>query len=565
MDYNERYLEWKSFARDDETAAELLRMENDEPEKKSRFSEELNFGTAGLRGKMGAGTNRMNIYTVRKATQGFAEYVKKHGGAGAGVAISFDTRKYSQRFAQIAARCLAANGIKTYLFTSAASVPELSFAILHLKAFGGIAITASHNPKDYNGFKAYAPWGGQLLDDKAKEVTGCIDGVCGFGAALDMDLDEAVKNGIVEIIGEDIDSEYQKRLLELPLRKDNIEKYAQDITFVYTPLYGTGLRTFTGVFKRLAYRYLLVDEQCVPDPEFPGMTAPNPEDETAMKKAVELAKRVSADIAMGTDPDADRMGAAAPNREGEYIMLSGNQIGCIIIEYLLRQMKESGRLRPGDYIVKSFVSTRMADEIAKSYGIECVTVPTGFKYVADAINKRKRGRFVFGFEESGGFLAGDIARDKDGVMAMLLILETLCECKEKGETLYSRLQSLYGAYGWHNEKVISAQMEGEDGMMRISAIMRGLRTAPPELLGGQKVLGYADYKDGKYKYPGGMKPLDFPRENAVIFDLEKGWFCVRPSGTEPKIKIYAAVCGKTQEEAKRLSDALAAEARKLIG
>lgn len=564
MDYKATFEEWKKLKADAEIAAELTNMERDEVEIRNRFSTELKFGTAGMRGKLGAGTDRMNVYTVGRATQGLCEYAIENGGQSGGMAVAYDTRKNSALFAQVAALVFAANGIKTYLFEAATSVPELSFAVRSLGAFGGVVITASHNPKDYNGYKVYAPWGGQLLNEASDRIMRCIEGVCGISEVKSMSKDEAVKQGLLVMLGHDMDKEYYRRLAGIAKRPENIKAYAGQIALVYTPLYGTGLRTFRGVMSGLPYKYSFVEEQCAPDPEFPGMKAPNPEDPAAMEKAIKAASEINADIAFGTDPDADRMGAAVRDENGEFVMLSGNQIGCLIAEYLLRQRKESGELKPEDYIAKSFVSTAMAERIASDMGAQCVTVPTGFKYIGDLKNTRKQGTFVFGFEESYGFLAGDFEADKDGVMALLLLLEVMCECKAAGETLYGRLKALYGKYGWHRESVINAAMEGDGGMKRIEAIMERLRETPPMSFGAQKTVAVTDYLNGIHKDGKGAKFINFPSENALKFTLEKGWVCVRPSGTEPKIKVYTAVCGGTDDEALKLLAELESAAKKLL-
>ncbi|MGI5850061.1 MAG: phospho-sugar mutase [Christensenellales bacterium] len=564
MGHKETYKQWKEMADDAEVAAELLNIEDNETEIKSRFSTELRFGTAGLRSKLGAGTNRMNVYTVGRATQGLSEYVKGKGGQTAGMVIAYDTRKNSKLFAQTAALCFAANGIKAYLFDKATSVPELSFAIRHLQAFGGVVITASHNPKDYNGYKAYASWGGQLLSEASAQVTKLIEAVGGFDRVLSMNKDEAIQKGLLVMLGDSIDNAYYQRLIEMAKRPENVQRYAGDIHFVYTPLFGTGMRTFSGVLKNMPYRYTLVEDQISPDPEFPGLIAPNPEDERAMKKAIALAQAVGADIAFGTDPDADRLGAAIPNENGAFIMLSGNQVGCIIVDYLLRQRKDSGLLKTSDYIVKSFVSTRMADEIAQRYGIECLTVPTGFKYIADAMNRLENRQFVFGFEESCGFLADGFLADKDGIMAGLLLLEVLCECKKNGETLYQRLRALYQKYGWHKEKVLDAMLDCTGGMDKVKTIMQSLRNSPPSVLGRQNVSCFTDYLSGVVKDSSGIRHIDFPSENALSFTLDKGWFCIRPSGTEPKLRVYFGAREQSNEACDQLMKELERDARAMI-
>lgn len=565
MEDNEKYSKWKKFALDAEIAAELLDMENNETEIHNRFSTELRFGTAGLRSKLGAGTNRMNVYTVGRASQGLSAYVLKHGGEQKGMVIAYDTRKNSDVFAEATALCFAANGIKTFLFKQITSVPELSFAIKHLNAFGGVVITASHNPKDYNGYKAYTSWGGQFLGDACEEVTNHIQDVKGFDQVLTMNKAEALEKGLLIMVGEDIDKEYYQRLLDMAKRPENIKKYADDIHVVYTPLFGTGMRTFSGVIQQMPYHVSLVESQCEPNSEFPGLDSPNPEDKNTMKKAIELAREVGADIAFGTDPDADRLGVAIPSDSGEYIMMSGNQVACIIIDYLLRHRKDTGILTPSDYIVKSFVSTRMADDIAKSFGIECITVPTGFKFISDTLNNKQKDRcFIFGFEESCGFLADNFIGDKDGMMAGMLLLEVLCECKKTGETLYQRLSSLYQKYGWHKDKVINTLLEGADGMDKVKSIMKNLRDNPPTMFGDQHVLSYTDYQSSVCKDKDCSKNIDFPRSNALCFTLEKGWLCIRPSGTEPKLRVYFGVCDTTNEASEKLLSALEKEAKAML-
>ena len=564
MEYLNAYNEWKKRATDAEIVSELVSLENNEDEIKNRFSTEMSFGTAGLRSKLGAGTNRMNVYTVGRATQGLSKYVIGQNGQSAGMVVAYDTRKNSDRFAKTTALCFAANGIKTYLFEKPTSVPELSFTIRRLSAFGGVVITASHNPKEYNGYKVYASWGGQLLNAPSKEVTSLIEGIDCFDNVLHMDEEDAIEKGLLVMLGEEMDGAYYERLLGVTKRPENIRNYGAGVHFVYTPLFGTGMRTFAGVIKKLPYQYTLVEDQMMPDSEFPGLAAPNPENPRTMKKAVELAKAAGADIAFGTDPDADRLGAAVPLENGDFIMLTGNQVGCIIIDYLLEQRKEAGTLTSSDFIVKSFVSTRMADEIAQSFGVECVTVPTGFKYIADAINRLSNQRFVFGFEESCGYLADDYAADKDGMLAGLLLLEVMCECKKNGITLYQRLISLYQKYGWHKEKVLDTMLDFPGGMDRIKDVLSGLREKPPAVFGGLRVLSFTDYLTGMVREAGAEKKIDFPSENALEFRLEKGWMCIRPSGTEPKLRIYFGAREKTNEACETLLSAIEKDAKALI-
>ena len=563
MGYKDTFAEWSKKALDTEVAAELIKMANDDEEIKSRFADTMHFGTAGLRSKLGAGANRMNIYTVRRATQGLSAYVLAYGGGA--MVVAYDTRKNSDIFAEATALCFAANGIKTYLFDRATSVPELSFAIRSLGAFGGVAITASHNPSEYNGYKVYASWGGQLLGDASAEVTGYIERTHCFDTVQTMDKKKALSTGLLEMIDDDIDTVYYARLAAMAKRREDIKIYGGDIRVVYTPLFGTGMRTFDGVMADMPYQYAVVESQRNPDPDFPGLEAPNPEDERAMNEAIKLAKESAADIAFGTDPDADRLGAAIPNDAGNFIMLSGNQIGCILADYLLEQRQDAGVLRTTDYIIKSFVSSQMADDIAAHYGARCITVPTGFKFISDTIfNKENDSTFVFGFEESCGFLADNFVGDKDGVMAGLLLLEVLCACKKNGQTLYQRLTSLYEKFGWHKEKVISAVMDGPGGMDRVTNIMSSLRSNPPQELGGQHVCSVTDYQSGVRKSGGDTEDIDFPRVDALKLKLEKGWVCVRPSGTEPKLKAYLGACEVTNDLADEMLCRLDDDVRALI-
>ncbi len=563
MDYRQEYEQWRHWAKDEAIRAELDAIEQDDEAIKSRFAVEMTFGTAGLRSRLGAGPGRMNVYTVGRATQGLAAYVKAQGGTDAGMVIAYDTRQNSDVFARETALCFAANGVKAYLFEQPTSVPELSFSILHLKAFGGVAITASHNPKDYNGYKAFASWGGQLLGDASEEVMQLIDKVS-YETVKTMEFEQAVQSGLLTVIGKEVDEAYYAKLTGMARQPENIQKYAGQIKAAYTPLFGTGMRTIAATAMKLPYDIHVVESQKEPNPAFPGLEAPNPEDVRAMAEAVRLAKEIGADIAFGTDPDADRMGAAIPNDDGEFVAISGNQVGCILIDYLLRQRKAAGQLQSTDFIVKSFVSTRMADAIAKHFGIDCKTIPTGFKYISDAIHQNPDKHFVFGFEESCGFLADTFVREKDGSIASLLLLEVLCECKKSGKTLYQHLRSLYGTYGWHKEKVIAAVYEGLDGMDKMSGIMAGLRANPPAVLGGQRVAERIDYSIGTVTSDAGEQPYDFPLTDALGFFLPSGWLVIRPSGTEPKVRVYCGVHERTNEASEALLAALAADAQKML-
>ncbi|MBT7121870.1 MAG: phospho-sugar mutase, partial [Clostridia bacterium] len=454
--------------------------------------------------------------------------------------------------ARSAALVFAANGIKVYLFDSATSVSELSFAIRDLKCDGGVAITASHNPKDYNGYKVYAPWGGQMLENDCEQIAQYIGEQTDLSQVKCADGTCAIDEGMLTMLGADMDEKYYARLLGMTRNQEMIGKHAGSVKAVYTPLFGTGMRTFEGTIVKMPYMTSVVQTQEKPNPEFPGISSPNPESEKTLALAIAQAKRIGADIALGTDPDADRLGAAIPNENGEFVLMSGNQIGCVIIDYLLRQQKQAGKLKPSDYIIKSFVSSRMADDMAARFGIECVTVPTGFKYVSDVVHNQYAPKgFVFGFEESCGFLAGDFVADKDGIMAAMLLLEVMCECKAQGVTMYERLDSLYEEYGWHMEKLLTVMLDGE--MDRVGQIMKGLRDNPPRMIGGQQVIELKDY-------------LNDERElNVLFFTLENGWICVRPSGTEPKLKVYYGVCGEIKQESAKLLGALDTSAKELVG
>ncbi len=563
MDYRQNYDRWRAFARNAEVAAELNEIESDDEAIKSRFEIEMSFGTAGLRSRLGAGPGRMNVYTVGRATQGLAAYVIKEGGHKKGMVVACDTRKNSDVFAWETALCFAANGIKTYLFSQPTSVPELSFTILHLGAFGGVAITASHNPKDYNGYKAFASWGGQLLGGASEEVMRLIETVP-YDAFKTMAREEAIKNGLVTLIGDEIDHAYYARLLGMARRPENIQEYGGQVKAVYSPLFGTGMRTFEATAMRLPYRISVVESQRNPDSDFPGLDSPNPEDPRTLSEAIRIAKETGADIAIGTDPDADRLGAAVPNGKGGFMMISGNQVGCILLDYLLRHRRETGRLNASDFIVKSFVSTRMADEIARQFGVDCVTIPTGFKYISDMIRSNPEKRFVFGFEESCGFLADDFVREKDGVMAALLLLEVLCECKKNGITMVEHLRLLYENYGWYKDKVYAAVYEGMGGMKKIEGIMEALRKNSPAVLGGQRVLSRIDYKTGKIVTDNKERNYKFAKSDALGYELESGWLIIRPSGTEPKVRVYYGVQQKTSEASEALLGALEADAMKML-
>ncbi len=549
MTYQDTYKQWLNSVDDDKLREELEAIKDDDNEIKERFLNDLPFGTAGLRGIIGAGIARMNTYTVARATQGLSDYLKSTGNAENGMVIAYDSRLYSREFAEETACVFAGNGIKTRLFKQLTSVPELSFAVRYFKSDGGIVITASHNPMAYNGYKVYASYGGQLGPEESLAVTACIQKVDAFSGVKKVSLEEGIKSGLIEEIGEEIDARYYEKLLTL-CDKDE----AKNLKVVYTPLHGSGLRSVMNVLPAAGITNLtVVEEQREPDGRFPTIKSPNPEDAGAMKMAIELAKKTDADLAFGTDPDADRMGAAVRDQDGSYRMLTGNQIACILIEYLLEKRKQDGCLKPTDYIIKSFVSTTMADAIAKHYGTVCHTVLTGFRFISEIItqNENTGAEFIFGFEESYGFLAGTFTRDKDGVLGALLLCKAAQYYQTQGKSLLEVLSSLYERYGFYAEGIKNMVFEGLDGMEKMKAIMTSLRDKPISEIGGIKVLVTEDYQSGlRTDAAGKTEALTLPRSNALRFLLEDGaWACIRPSGTEPKIKAYFAACAQKKEEA----------------
>ncbi|MFA5675587.1 MAG: phospho-sugar mutase [Christensenellales bacterium] len=556
MSYRETYKEWLDMARGDDLRDELNSIKDDDAQIKERFLQDMPFGTAGLRGLIGAGTTRMNRYTVGRATQGLAQFLKSRGKERGGMVIAYDSRNYSREFAKEAACIFAGNGIKTYIFKELTGVPELSFAVRHLKASGGVVITASHNPKDYNGYKVYAAYGGQLNPQDSLKVMEHIQSANVFSGIKRMAFEDGVAKGIIEEIGEEVDASYCENLILLCGSDE-----AADLKVVYTPLHGSGLRLVKRVLPAAGIRNLhIVSEQSEPDGDFPTVKSPNPEDALAMRMAVELAKNIKADIVIGTDPDADRMGAAVRENSGEYRMLTGNSIGCILIAYLLEERKRRKRLLPTDFIVKSFVSSNLADAIARDYGVKCHTVLTGFRFISELIARSEgtENEFVFGFEESCGFLAGNGSRDKDGVLASLLFCKAAQHYKDKGKGLLEVLDELYARYGYYLEEVKNVEFAGIDGMEKMLSIMSALREKNYESIGGISVAYKEDYQSGISIAADGTKTqIDMPRTNAIKYILKGGaWVCVRPSGTEPKIKIYIASCAPKERTAKKQIECL---------
>jgi phosphoglucomutase len=561
MDYKENYKKWLTDDIFDEaTKAELKAIENDDKEIQERFYKNLEFGTGGLRGIIGAGTNRMNIYTVSKATQGFANYIAKEGEEAKkkGVAIAYDSRRMSPEFAETAALVLNGNGIKTYLFDELRPTPMLSFAVRHLGCIGGIVVTASHNPPEYNGYKVYWSDGGQVPAPRDKEIITEVEAVSDFSLIKKASKDEAKASGLFNIIGKEVDEEYDKNVKAQLINPDIVKKVGDELKIVYTPLHGTGNKPVRRVLKAVGFKNVyVVPEQELPDSEFSTVGYPNPEDPKAFTLANKLAEEVGADVIVATDPDADRVGAVVKNSNGEYVVLTGNMTGTLICEYILSQKKASARLPKNGAVVSTIVSSDMTKAIAKEYGMAYFDVLTGFKYIGEKIKQFEQtgsNEYVFGFEESYGCLAGTYARDKDAVVATMLICELAAYYKTKGMTLYDGLQELYKKYGYYKETITSITLKGIEGIENIKKIMSTLRSDAPKEIAGAKVIETRDYDlDKKVNVVTGEESsTGLPKSNVLYYVLENDtWFCVRPSGTEPKIKIYSGTKAETAEKAEQ--------------
>lgn len=562
MSYREEYQKWLTeFARDAETVAELTSIAQDEKEIEDRFYTDLAFGTAGLRGVLGMGTNRMNVYNVRRATMGLARYLLAQGAAEQGVVIAYDSRIKSDVFARETALTLAAAGVKAYLFDALRPVPILSFAVRHLGTAAGVVITASHNPPQYNGYKVYGPDGAQLSPEAADAVTRCIRALS-YGECVPMEEKEALEKGLLRIIGSrEVDDAYIEMVKGLSLRPELLKKRGGELNIVYTPLHGSGNVPVRRLLSELGITNAsVVPEQEAPDGRFPTVTAPNPEDPAAFQYAIPLANKVGASVVFGTDPDCDRLGAAVRDGEGNFHTLTGNQIACLMLSHILGSLKAAGRLPQNGAAVKSVVSTELARKICQDYGVALYDVLTGFKFIGEKIQQfEETGEhtFLFGFEESYGYLSGTSVRDKDGVNASLLLCEAACACMERGETLYDALQALYKKYGYFIETGVSIVLPGKDGVEKMQAMMQTLQQKPPAQLAGHAVSAVRDFNRGIRLENGVSTPLDFPRANVLYFEIAGGsWVCVRPSGTEPKIKLYIAARGETEEAARQLNAAL---------
>ena len=557
------YEQWlDSPVYDDEIKKELLELRNNDKEIEERFYKELEFGTAGLRGIIGAGTNRMNKYTVRKATQGLSNYILSQHLEGKGVAIAYDSRHMSPEFAMDAACCLAANGIKAYLFDGLRPTPELSFAVRFYECVAGINITASHNPPEYNGYKVYWSDGAQITPPHDHGIMDEVRQV----KAEDMKTiskEEAMVSKLLTFIGKEVDEAYLQELEQLVFQKDLIRDFQDQIKIVYTPLHGTGNIPVREILKRVGFSNVyVVKEQEMPDGNFPTVSYPNPETEEAFLLGLQLAKKVGADLILATDPDADRLGVYVLDKNGEYHSLTGNMSGCLLGEYVLSQYKEKGLLADDGFVVRSIVTTRMLDAIANGYHVDLVEVLTGFKYIGQKILESETsgiGTYLFGMEESYGCLPGTYARDKDAVVASMILCEMAAYYKSKNQTLWDGMLSLYETYGYYDDQILSVTMEGKDGLMKIQQIMEQLEEEERSEIGGFKVLRRRNYQSGLIdNYESKLQEkTNLPQSNALYFDLEEdGFACVRPSGTEPKIKVYYGVKGTSLEDAKAKSEQL---------
>lgn len=573
MDYKKLYQEWleKPYF-DEDTKKELHSIANDENEIKERFYTELEFGTAGLRGVIGAGLNRMNIYTVRKATQGLANYILKVGGKERGVAIAFDSRRMSPEFADVAACCLAANGIKAYRFESLRPTPELSFAVRKLGCIAGINITASHNPPEYNGYKVYWEDGAQITPPHDKGIMDEVKAITDFSVLKTMDAVDAEKAGLYEVIGASIDDAYLLELKKQVKNEDAIHAVQEDIKIVYTPLHGTGNIPVRRVLKEIGFEHVyVVPQQELPDGEFPTVSYPNPEAEEAFELALKLAKEKDADLVLATDPDADRLGVYVKDgKSGEYIPLTGNMSGCLLAEYTISQIKEKQGLPENGVLIKTIVTSNMADAIAEHYHVKLMEVLTGFKYIGQKIlgfEKNHNGTYLFGFEESYGCLIGTHARDKDAIVATMALCEAAAYYKQKGMTLWDAMVEMYDRYGYYKDDVKSITLKGIEGLEKIQAIMDNLRMHTPSAIGPYPVLEARDYKLDvrKNMITGETSKTGLPSSNVLYYDLpDHAWLCVRPSGTEPKIKLYYGVKGTSLSDAEQKSKELGTYAMKLL-
>ena len=547
---------------DDETKKELLAIKDDKAEIEDRFYRQLEFGTGGLRGVIGAGTNRMNIYTVRQATQGLANYIISQNGQSKGVAIAYDSRIMSKEFADEAALCLNANGIKAYVFPSLRPTPELSFSVRELHCISGIVITASHNPREYNGYKVYWEDGAQITPPHDSGIMGEVKSISDWNTVKTMDKAEAEKAGLFQVIGKEVDDAYMSELKKQVIHMDAIKKEGKNLKIVYTPLHGTGNIPARRILKELGFENVyVVKEQELPDGDFPTVSYPNPEAAEAFELGLKLAKEVDADLVLATDPDADRLGVRVKDKNGEYHDLTGNMSGCLLANYELSQRKAvNGSLPEDGALIKTIVTTNLADAIAKGYGVKLIEVLTGFKFIGQQIlgfEKSGKGSYLFGFEESYGCLIGTYARDKDAIVATMALCEAAAYYKTQGKTLWDAMIEMYEQFGYYKDAIQSVTMKGIEGLQKIQEIMNSLRQNPPAEFAGHKVVAVRDYKADTIKdlATGEVKATGLPNSNVLYYELtDDAWVCVRPSGTEPKVKFYYGVKGTSLADADKKSE-----------
>lgn len=557
MDFQEAYKSWLSDPRlNEEGKAELGGIAGDMSQIEYRFGAELEFGTAGMRGIIGYGTNMMNVYTVRRATQGLAQYVKSLGAPAMkrGVVISYDTRRKSDEFAQAAAEVLAANGIVAHLYGKEHPVPMLSYAVRRLGAVAGIMITASHNPKEYNGYKVYGEDGAQMSPEATDVVVGYINEIKDYFSV------QGVKNSLIKSVPSSVDKSYYKKIAKLTLSPKAIKKVGKNLKLVYTPVHGSGYVPVTTILKKLGINVTVVPEQVKKDPEFSTVEVPNPEFKETLSMGIALANKINADVVFGTDPDSDRLGVAIKDDKGEFVALSGNQVGILLLDYILTRLKEENKLPANGVVVKSFVTTGMAKAICDNFDVELVDVPVGFKFIGEKIKEYEQTKahtFLFGFEESCGYLRGtQCSRDKDAVVASMLCAEMVCYYTYTRQSVYGRLMDIYDRYQYVLDKNISIKFGGLNAMKEMNALVDSLKTKKIEKFNIYNVVAVRDYSASVRRLADGTEePLDIPKTNAVYYELENGSFiCVRPSGTEPKLKIYYSVSAKDEEAATKAFD-----------
>lgn len=556
--YKEKYKSWINSNLIDLKLKKELEQLEDEKEIEDRFYKDLEFGTGGLRGVIGAGTNRMNIHTINKATQGLADYLNSRYKGNISVSIAYDSRNMSKEFAVAAAETLCGNGIFVNLFEALTPTPILSYAVRALKSKAGIVITASHNPKEYNGYKVYGDDGGQVTDEAASQIINCAASIKDFSKVKTMEFHKAKNNGMLTIIGENLYLSYMDKVKNLIIRKDLVKEYAKDLKIIYTPIHGSGNVPVRRVLKELGYENVfVVKEQEMPDGNFPTAPYPNPEQPKVFELALIMAKDINPDIIFGTDPDCDRIGVVVKDKEGKYKVLTGNQTGVLLSNYILSSLSETNRLPKNGVVIKTIVTTNMVESIGKKYNVEVLDVLTGFKYIGEKIKEFENAgekEFIFGFEESFGYLAGNFVRDKDAVIAATLICEMTLYYKNKGMSLYDALMDIYKEHGYYEEGLVSIELAGKDGAEKIGNIIEHLRHSMNGLIGNKKIVKKMDYKTSIEKdlINFDEKIIELPKSNVLKFVLEDGsWFVVRPSGTEPKMKIYLSVKGNSLENASK--------------